>query len=201
VTGCTAPGVRCPDQGTNFVYLRTAPRRLARLVKDVGLHPHGAFSTTDVADVGARADAGQKFVVADTHNNWIAIWYLGAPGWIYIPPGHTPLVHSVGVTVGADQRDPVPVYGRAYPESAAYAAYPGVPVQAVVPLQYSILAGQRYALQDATVSTDYYRATTFAGTPPTDHVDIRGQDAYYQVSLGHRTAYVRAADVDIVPAG
>jgi hypothetical protein len=95
----------------------------------------------------------------------------------------------------------VPVYGRAYPEAAAYTAYPGVPVQAVVPLQYSMLAGQRYALQDATISTDYYRATTFDGTPPTDHVDIRGQDAYYQVSLGHRTAFVRAADVDIVPAG
>ena len=68
-------------------------------------------------------------------------------------------------------------------------------------MQYAILTGQRYALQDATVVTDYYRATTFAGTPPSDHVDIRGQDTYYQVSLGHRTAYVRAADVDIVPAG
>ncbi len=96
-------------------------------------------------------------------------------------------------------RTSVPVYGRAYPEAAAYAAYPAVPVQAVIPLQYSILAGQRYVLEDATVSTDYYRATTFAGTPPTDHVDIRSQDVYYQVSLGHRTAYVRAADVDVVP--
>ena len=90
--------------------------------------------------------------------------------------------------------------GRAYPEAAAYGAYPGVPVQAVVPLQYAILAGQRYAVQDATIVTDYYRAVTFDGTPPSDHVDIRGADTYYQVSLGHRTAFVRAADVDLVPA-
>jgi hypothetical protein len=78
VTGCTEPGVRCPDQGTNFVYLRTAPRAHAPLVKDIGLHRHGGFSTTDVADVGARADAGQKFVVADTSQNWIAVWPLTA---------------------------------------------------------------------------------------------------------------------------
>ena len=98
-------------------------------------------------------------------------------------------------------RASVPVYGRAYPEPAAYAPYPWVPVNDIAPLQYSILAGQRYALQDATIVTDYYHATLFAGTPPTDHIDIRGNDRYYQVSLGHRTAYVRAADVDIVPAG
>lgn len=76
-----------------------------------------------------------------------------------------------------------------------------MPVQAVVPLQYAILAGQRYAVQDATIVTDYYRAVTFDGTPPSDHVDIRGADTYYQVSLGHPTAFVRAADVDLVPAG
>jgi hypothetical protein len=31
-------------------------------------------------------------------------------------------------------------------------------------------------------------------------VDIGGTDTYFQVSLGHRTAFVRAADVDLVPA-
>ncbi len=98
-------------------------------------------------------------------------------------------------------RTSVPVYGRAYPEAAAYQPYPGVPVQSVVPLQYTIAAGQRYAVQDTTVDKDYYRASTFAGTPPSDHVDVVGQDRYIQVSLGHRTAFVRAADVDTVPAG
>jgi len=140
--------------------------------------------------------------VAQRAGDWTAIWWLGQKAW-FENPVSTPTAIPVkgSIVVPKAGRASVPVYGRAYPESAAYAAYPGVPVQAVVPLQYSILAGQRYALQDATVSTDYYRATTFAGTPPTDHVDIRGQDAYYQVSLGHRTAYVRAADVDVVPAG
>ena len=179
-----------------------APSDSAPLVTDIGIRPTGAASTTEVADIGARATAGVEYAVAERAGDWTAIWWLGQKAWFENPvsaPTAIPVTGSVVVPKAG--RASVPVYGRAYPESAAYAAYPGVPVQAVVPLQYSILAGQRYALQDATVSTDYYRATTFAGTPPTDHVDIRGQDAYYQVSLGHRTAYVRAADVDIVPAG
>ena len=202
VTGCVTATVACEPQGTNFVYLRTAPSDSAPLVTDIGIRPTGAASTTEVADIGARATAGVEYAVAERAGDWTAIWWLGQKAWFENPvsaPTAIPVTGSVVVPKAG--RASVPVYGRAYPESAAYAAYPGVPVQAVVPLQYSILAGQRYALQDATVSTDYYRATTFAGTPPTDHVDIRGQDAYYQVSLGHRTAYVRAADVDIVPAG
>ena len=202
VTGCVTATVACEPQGTNFVYLRTAPSDSAPLVTDIGIRPTGAASTTEVADIGARATAGVEYAVAERAGDWTAIWWLGQKAWFENPvsaPTAIPVTGSVVVPKAG--RASVPVYGRAYPESAAYVAYPGVPVQAVVPLQYSILAGQRYALQDATVSTDYYRATTFAGTPPTDHVDIRGQDAYYQVSLGHRTAYVRAADVDIVPAG
>ena len=48
--------------------------------------------------------------------------------------------------------------------------------------------------------TNYYRASTFSLDTPNDHVDVVGQDRYYQISLGHRFAYVRAADVDVVQA-
>ena len=41
---------------------------------------------------------------------------------------------------------------------------------------------------------------TFSLDTPNDHVDVVGQDRYYQISLGHRFAYVRAADVDVVTA-
>jgi N-acetyl-anhydromuramyl-L-alanine amidase AmpD len=202
VTGCVTTGIPCEPQGTNFVYLHTQPSDAAPLVTDIGLKPDGSASTTGVADIGARATAGVEHAVAGRAGDWTAIWWLGEKAWFKNPvaaPTAIPVKGSVVVPKAG--RTSVPVYGRAYPEAAAYAAYPAVPVQAVIPLQYSILAGQRYVLEDATVSTDYYRATTFAGTPPTDHVDIRSQDVYYQVSLGHRTAYVRAADVDVVPSG
>ena len=91
-----------------------------------------------------------------------------------------------------------PVYGRAYPEASAYPA--GIPVQALAPLQYTFAAGQRYAVGDLTVPTNYYRAVTYSADTPNDHVDVVGQDRYYQISLGHRFAFVRAADVDVVPA-
>lgn len=65
----------------------------------------------------------------------------------------------------------------------------------VGPLQYRIQAGQSYAVADATVATDYYYAKTFDDSIPMDHAVVRGADRYYQVELGHRFAYVRAADV------
>lgn len=193
VTGCDGPGVRCPDQGTNFVYLRTAPRRLAPLVKDVGLHHHG-YSTTDVADIGARAAAGQKLVVAGASANWIAVWYLGEKGWIYIPPGHSPLVLSTGTVVTARPGSAAaPVYGRAYPERSAY---PGdIPFQRVGPLQYTIARGQSYVIADSTVPTDYYYATTYDDSAPHDHTDVVGKDGYDEIWFGHRIAFVRQADV------
>lgn len=193
VTGCTAPDVRCPDQGTNFVYLRTAPRRLAPLVKDVGLHRHG-YSTTDVSDIGARVAAGQKLVVADTSQNWLAVWYLGAKGWMYVPPGRSPVVRSKAVTVGVPSGSgAAPVYGRAYPERSAYPAK--IPHQRTGPLQYTIKPGQRYVVADDSIVTDYYYATTYDDSAPRDHTDVVGKDVYYELWFGHRMAFVRAADV------
>jgi hypothetical protein len=95
-------------------------------------------------------------------------------------------------------KDSVPVYGRAYPEQAAYPT--GIPYQTVTPLQYSIGAGQSYPLSDASIETDYYRAVTFDLATPGDHVQVLGKDRYYQIWFGHRMFYVRAADVDIKPA-
>ena len=194
VTGCTEAGARCADQGTNFVYLRTGPRRLAPLVKDVGLHRHG-YSTTDVADIGARATAGQKLVVAGTSGGWIAVWYLGAKGWIFVPPGHSPLVRSSGMVVtvrsGADF---APVYGRAYPERGAY---PGaVPFQRVGPLQYTIEPGQGYVVADDSIPTDYYYASTYDDSAPRDHTDVVGKERYAEIWLGHRMAFVQTDDVE-----
>lgn len=202
VTGCVTPGVACPTQGTNVVYLRTQPSESAPLLADIGLHPSGGPSTTEVADIGARATAGVEYAVADRSGDWTAVWFLGQKGWFRNPLRDPTAIGVKGsYVIPKAGRASVPVYGRANPEAAAYAPFPGAPVQAVVPLQYTIPAGQRYAVQDATVATDDYLAKTLTGTPPTDHVDIVGQDRYIQVSLGHRTAFVRAADVDVVPAG
>ncbi len=202
LTGCSGAGSTCTPQGTNFVYLHTEPSASSPLVKDVGLHPDNSYSTTHVSDIGARATAGVEYAVAERQGDWTAIWFLGQKAW-FLNENQTSTAKNVGgsYVVPKAGRAAAPLYGRAYPEAAAYAPYSTTWTQSVVPLQYSIPAGQRAAVADATVSTDYYRAKTFDVPPPADHVDVRGQDRYYQVSYGHRTMFVRAADVDLVEAG
>ena len=199
VSNCDAPGTPCTPQATNFVYLRQSPDDNAPLVKDIGLHPSGSTGTTDVSDMGSRAAAGSQYVVAQRQGDWVAVWYLGALGWFKSPASAPDAFAKPGLVVKPKAgMASVPVYGRAYPEQAAYPA--GIPYQTVTPLQYTIGAGQAYPVGDANIETDYYRAVTFAGQPPTDHVQVLGTDRYYQIWFGHRMAYVRAADVDIRPA-
>jgi hypothetical protein len=195
VTGCDADGT-CPVQGTNFVYLHQAPSTDSPLVADVGLHPDGSPSTTGVSDIGARAAAGQKLVVAGRSGDWVAVWWLGEKGWIESPPDHPTLVPSAGRVVRPAGDQPAPVYGRAYPEKSAYPAQ--IPYQTVTPLQYSLQPGQAYVLADADLQTDYYYAKTFrcAGVAM-DCTDVVGHDRYLQIWFGHRIAYVRAADVRV----
>jgi hypothetical protein len=88
----------------------------------------------------------------------------------------------------------VPVFGRAYPEPAAYPAT--VPAQAITPLPYTLLAGQKYS-SGGTVGSEYYSATTF---DPASHVVVKGKLKYVQIQFGHRIAFVKADDVRIIPA-
>jgi hypothetical protein len=68
----------------------------------------------------------------------------------------------------------------------------------VTPLQYTIAAGQSY-VTSGRVPTDYYYSWTFDGSLPDDRTDVLGSDSYYQIQLGHRIGFVRAADVDVLP--
>jgi hypothetical protein len=193
------PGAPCPARGSSSVMLRAEPDDAAPLLQDIGLHTDGSPSTMDVADVGSRADAGQQYAVADRSGDgddrWTAIWYLGQKGWFRDPAGaRTSLWASGMVVTPRPGLASVPVYGRAYPEAEAYPE--GVPPQAIAPLQYEMLAGQRYALGQEP-ETEYYRAVTFDST---QHVVVSGDLRYYQIQFGHRVAYVVADDVVVMPA-
>jgi len=194
VTLCDADGT-CPEQGTNFVYLHTAPSESAPLVKDAGLHPDGTNSTQGVSDIGARAAAGQKFLVAKRSGDWLGVWYLGEIAWLHSPKGDPAVLPSDGPVVVPAGSKEVPVYGRAYPEASAYPAE--IPVQPLAPLQYTVKPGQAYVLADDDVTADYYYAKTFDDSLAGDHTVVVGKDVYYQIWFGHRIAYVRAADVRI----
>ncbi|MFC4584780.1 peptidoglycan recognition protein family protein [Sphaerisporangium corydalis] len=193
-TGCDQAGVDCPPHGSASVWLHTEPSDSAPLVKDIGRRP-GGESTYDVSDHGARATTGQQYALAGREGDWTAIWYLGQLAWFRNPREAPTAVNATGLIVTPKPgRGPVPVYGRAYPEPEAYPA--GVPVQAITPLQYVIPQGQRYSV-GLVARGEYYYAVTF---DPATHTVVRGRTLYYQIQLGHRVAFVKADDVNILPS-
>ncbi|WP_404193757.1 N-acetylmuramoyl-L-alanine amidase [Streptomyces tauricus] len=194
-TGCVTAGEPCPVHGSSAVRLYTEPREDAPLVKDIGLRPGGGDSTTGVNDLGSRVSTGQQYAVAGRDGDWTAIWYLGQKAWFKNPAKQPTAVDATGpVITPKDGLTEIPVYGRAYPEKEAYPA--GVPVQAVSPLPYKLLAGQKYAVGDK-VPGEYFYAPTFDTAP---HRVVRGSDLYYEIQFGHRVAFVRAADVRVMPS-
>lgn len=191
-TGCAAAGEACAPHGSGAVRLHTAPSADAPLVRDIGLRPDGQESTTGVNDTGARASTGQSYAVAERRGDWTAVWYLGQKAWFRNPAKEPTAVNTRGlVLTPREGLASVPVYGRAYPEASAYPA--GVPVQAVSPLPYQLLAGQRYVVGDRTPG-EYYFAPVFDSS---GHTVVRGQEQYYQIQFGHRVAFVKAADVRV----
>ncbi|MEU7383152.1 N-acetylmuramoyl-L-alanine amidase [Streptomyces sp. NPDC042207] len=191
-TGCVTSGKPCAAHGSSEVRLYSQPDTSSPLIKDIGLRPDGSPSTTDVNDVASRVETGQQYAVADRQGDWTAIWYLGQKAWFQNPAKQPTAVNAAGTVVTPKAGlDSVPVYGRAYPEEGAYPA--GVPVQAVSPLPYKLLAGQRYVVGDLLPGEYYYSATFTTDS----HRVVVGKDMYYEVQFGHRVAFVRAADVQV----
>ncbi|AZM64911.1 N-acetylmuramoyl-L-alanine amidase [Streptomyces sp. WAC 01420] len=188
-TGCERAGEPCATHGSSAVRLYSDHDESSPLVRDIGL---GQAPTTGVNDLSSRVSTGQSYAVADRWGDWTAIWYLGQKAWFKNPKKHPAAVPVKGKVVTPRKGlDSVPVYGRAYPEAEAYPE--GVPVQAVSPLPYTVLAGQKY-VTGGKVPGEYYYAVTF---DEASHRVVRGKDLYYEIQFGHRVGFVRAADVTV----
>ncbi|QOV33652.1 N-acetylmuramoyl-L-alanine amidase [Streptomyces ferrugineus] len=192
-TGCVTAGRPCADHGSSAVRLYSGPGESYPLIKDIGL---GSTPSKGVNDLSSRVSTGQQYAVAGRDGDWTAIWYLGQKAWFRNPRKNPTAVNAAGqvVTPKAGLTS-VPVYGRAYPEAAAYPE--GVPAQTVSALPYTLPAGQRYAV-GGKVPGEYYYAVTF---DEASHRVVTGKDLYYEIQFGHRVGYVRAADVRVVPSG
>ncbi|MFF3816824.1 N-acetylmuramoyl-L-alanine amidase [Streptomyces bluensis] len=195
-TGCVTKGEPCAVHGSSAVRLHTQPAESSPLVQDIGLRPDGSASTIDVNDIGSRVSTGQQYAVAGREGDWTAIWYLGQKAWFRNPKAQPTAVSASGTVVTPRKGlTEIPVYGRAYPEAGAYPE--GVPVQSVSPLPYKLLQGQRYVAGDRGPG-EYFYSPTFDTAP---HRVVVGKDQYVEIQFGHRVAYVRAADVLVLPAG
>ena len=201
VTDCEQNTPVAP-QAASFVYLRTAPNASAPLFNDPGLYPKsspGTPGSTCAADWGDKASAGQQFAVAGRQDDWVAIWWDGATVWFENPttcPTATPT--STLVVRPKTDTTTVPTYGVAYPNPSEFPS--DIPAAAMTPLPYTIQPGQSYVYGGVT-PTDYYYATSIDNSVPGDHTDVLGTTKYLEIQLGHRIAFVKASDVDVVPVG
>ena len=194
VTSCTS-GVALPSQPTDFVYIRTGPGSGYPLVGDPVLHPGGSYGTTRSCDWGDKATAGEKFVFDGQKGNWTAIWFRGRLGWFYNPSTAPRARFTSGTAITPKQgAASIPVYGAAYPEASVYPSQ--IPVKQIVPLTYTIKAGQAYTM-DNSITTDYYYTDTINSTAPDDHTVVIGNTVYYQIGFNHRRFYVNASDVTV----
>ncbi|WP_089154766.1 N-acetylmuramoyl-L-alanine amidase [Micromonospora sp. NBS 11-29] len=194
----TPPAAPCPSRGSSAVILRSAPSPDAPLVNDLGLRPDGTPDTMYISDHGARASAGQTYALAGRQGDWTAIWYLGQKAWFHNPAWAPTAKWATGfVVTPRPGKATIPVYGRAYPEQAAYPDT--IPYQTISPLQYTFAAGQRYAV-GGVLPGEYYRAVSFDGSAPGDRTVVRGKNRYVQVQFGHRVMYVNLDDVLILPS-
>jgi hypothetical protein len=192
VTDCTSGQcVTQPSQGTSFLYLHTQPSDSAPLLSDPAIHPDGSPGTTAASDWSDKAVAGQQFAIGGLRPGWFGVWFGGQLGWLRTGRPDVRLTCGAVVTPRRGLAT-IPVYGRAYPEAAAYDGT-GIAPQPVTVLQYTIAAGQRYPTI-GRVPTDYYSAVTFNSV----NTLVTGRDPYYQISFNHRIAFVRAADVTVV---
>jgi hypothetical protein len=133
VQQCSTLGLGCADLGqqhVNFVPLHVAPSQGAPLLSDPVVHPDGAAGSTDLADTGDKAVAGQVFAVAERQAGWTAVWYGGQRGWFQDAPGLTRQVRMPLVT-------PAPGLGSidVYTDPAGQPA-----------VLYTLAAGQSYPL-------------------------------------------------------
>lgn len=197
VTTCEA-GVctELPRQGTNFIYLRAAPRADAPLITDVGLHPGGEPGTTVISDWSAKAATGQRFVVAERQGDWTAIWFSGQKAWFYNPLQNLVAKPSWSRRVTPkDGKTSIPTYGRPVPEPEAFTG--GTTAFPAVPLPYNIPAGQSYAAYESGAVNDYYQVLTFDRSAPGDGTVVIGHERYIPIEYNHREAFVKASDVDL----
>jgi N-acetyl-anhydromuramyl-L-alanine amidase AmpD len=197
ITDCSSGTcVTLPAQGSNLVYLHTAPNASSPLLTDKYKHPDSAPGTTEAGDWSATANAGDQYVLAGKQGDWTAIWYGGQRGWFYNPAGSAQAAHvsSSRVITPKPGLASIPVYGGAYPEASAYPS--DVPFQGQNVL-YTIYSGQYYTTAGKAPATDYFYDATINYSLPDDHVIVHGTDVFYQITFNHRQAYVKASDVSV----
>ncbi|WP_225848394.1 N-acetylmuramoyl-L-alanine amidase [Streptomyces sp. HPF1205] len=192
-------GTQTYTRPANFVWLRTSPSATAPLLSDLYLRSSGS-GTNQAPDWGDKAVAGGRYVVAGVSGNWTAIWYGGQKAWFSNPGGQwTAPVGKTAQPLIAPKAGAasIPVFGRAYPDDAAYSGT-GVPVQNnndASLTKYLVHSGEAYVQAGPEAVGDYYNGGTYAGTSAGDRTLVSGTNTFVPIEYNHRIAWLRSTDV------
>ncbi|MFI0899494.1 N-acetylmuramoyl-L-alanine amidase [Streptomyces sp. NPDC020983] len=191
----TNAGAAVSAHPANFVYLYKTPSTSGTLPTDPYL---GSVTWSEGSNWANKVPAGGAYVVAGVQGDWTAIWYQNQKLWFHNPGGQWTSVLPPTQVI-TPKSGTVPVYGRAYPENAAYTGT-NVPVQdnnTDSLTKYTIAAGQAYAQAGPEKAGDYWYAGTFTGTATGDRTLVTGTNLFYPIRYNHRIAWVRASDVTL----
>ncbi|MFF8410451.1 N-acetylmuramoyl-L-alanine amidase [Streptomyces omiyaensis] len=184
----TYGGSTVPAQPANFGYLYTTPSTTTP-IKDAYI-PNVLWS--DGPNWGNKVRAGGTYVVTAAQTNWTQIWYGGQKAWFHNPGGqYTSVVKDTTQRVlrAASGKTPL-IYGRAYPEKAAYPGTGGVTAPTEDPnylSKYAFGAGGAYVKAGPAVKGDDYFGSA--------QTNVVGTDTYIPIRYNHRMAWVKASDV------
>ncbi|WP_246094806.1 peptidoglycan recognition protein family protein [Streptomyces roseicoloratus] len=185
----TSGGRPVPPRPANFGYLYTGPSAGAAPLGD----PYFSALWTEASNWADKIRAGGAYVVAEQSADWTAVWYAGKKAWFHNPGGrYTVPVTSAPVRVRARPGVTPRIYGRSFPEAAAYAAA-GLPAPADSPdhLTRYALTGE-YAQAGAEVNGDDWFGSV--------QRNVVGTVTYVPIRYHHRLAWVRADQVERIPA-
>ncbi|MFD3946536.1 N-acetylmuramoyl-L-alanine amidase [Streptomyces sp. NPDC058579] len=180
-------------QPANFGYLYSSPSTSAATITD----PYFSALWSQGSNWANKVRAGGTYVVAETQGDWTAIWYAGQKAWFRNPGGQfTVPVTSAPTQVKAKAGVTVKIYGRAYPETAAYTAA-GLEAPTDNPNYLSKYkfttgaSGVAYAKAGPAVKGDDWFGSA--------QKNVIGNDVYIPIQYHHRLAWVKASEVQEVP--
>ncbi|MFJ9579513.1 N-acetylmuramoyl-L-alanine amidase [Streptomyces sp. NPDC101191] len=183
-------GTAVAPRPANFGYLYTQPSTGAATLAD----PYFSTLWSEGSNWANKVRAGGTYVVAEARTDWTAIWYAGQKAWFQNPGGrYTVPVTGAPTQVRAKAGTTVKIYGRAFPETAAYAAA-GLTAPTDSPdhlSKYGFPAGQAYPKAGPPVQGDDWFGSA--------RKNVVGDTRYLPIRYNHRLAWVKASDVEEVP--
>ncbi|MFB6635207.1 N-acetylmuramoyl-L-alanine amidase [Streptomyces sp. NPDC056362] len=184
----TLDGAAVTARPSNFGYLYTTPSASGTTLTD----PYFTSGANEGSNYGNKVRAGDSYVVAETRTDWTAIWYAGQKAWFYNPGGQY-TVPVTGATTVTPASASVKIYGRAFPETAAYTAAGLQPPtdDGAYLKKFTFAPGQAYVKAGPAVKGDDWFGSA--------QKNVVGSTLYVPIRFHHKIVWVRQSDVTEAP--